>query len=466
MEHSPIDREVVNQIWISHHPMDDDRVLPIAQQMQRDGVDVQWNRQRSAFSAPCASDGQKFYLIFLSVAYLADEGCRKELDRIRMGESLYLPIYLEEVALPQSLAMRIGRTRALFLDRYNSLEALCNKIYEAQKYGLLAEDAGSSLAGDIFCKQQRKRTGTKVVGGLLAAVLVVGILLTAVSGMLPSFFGGARISAENQTEEMNLDVEESEADQQSEQAILNTAEYQVVVKKYQYVESIGVWELELLLVNDTAEAVTFTTKEESINGFVVKTEHSMYNGPAGEYAWAEQVPAYQTRLCRVEYPALLWREAGAEDVLRHTGILQIRGASDEELVSQPFEIYPAGEAAAQGFAPKEIPKGSILYESDMLCAAYLGVRQYGEMRERADLFYLCNKSDVKKRITFTANLSRSEEDGFVLMIWLSPGTQVLVPAYWVDVDDKDAEAKLEILAIGATIEDREDTEEISVALER
>ena len=80
------------------------------------------------------------YLIALiSEAYLASSNCLDELNYARDRNIPLLLIYLEDVALPSGLAMRLGRLLAIHRYRYDNPAACYSKVVRAKGIGICGD---------------------------------------------------------------------------------------------------------------------------------------------------------------------------------------------------------------------------------------------------------------------------------------------------------------------------------------
>ena len=442
MESSYVPVDLTNFIWFSHHADDRSRILPIAQQMQADGVGVLWE----AAGTDCPVN---VCVVFLSRNYLEDDACRRELDSIRFGNRPYLVVYLEDVSLPQGLAMRIGRSRALFYRDDTKVKALCEQIYEAYEIGTYNPEAVAGRNTELFRKYLRRRRIKWILLILFAAVLFVFVMLYYVGGLLSKDDDRSALSDTAANIQSN-----------SELILLNTDEFSAYVIDFQYFESMGEWVVRLALKNNTDDPVTFSTRWERINGLTVRTQYKGYNRPDGEYSWSETVEPYETLVCRVAYPALLWQMFGTESVWEHLGELTVTDGDGRLCASQEFAVYPEGKQAAEDFAPAEIAEETVIYKDDVMLAAYLGRKNSGSDGTAADLFYLCNHGEVACDVTLYAMGSESDADFFSLVVNLLPDEKILIPAYWSE--SVGAEVTVQLAYKVEQAEDRVLPDEISI----
>jgi len=101
-------------IFISYAHRDSENVLPIITTMQNSGFRIwfdegidpgtEWDNVIAAQIEKC-----NYFLAFVSQNYLASENCKDELNFARDLGKHRLLVYLEDVALPSGMAMRIWR---------------------------------------------------------------------------------------------------------------------------------------------------------------------------------------------------------------------------------------------------------------------------------------------------------------------------------------------------------------------
>ena len=442
MESSHVPLHLTNFVWFSHHADDHGRILPIAQQMQADGVGVLWE--------PAGTDCPvNVCVVFLSRNYLENDACRSELDSIRFGKLPYLVVYLEEVSLPQGLAMRIGRSRALFYRDDTNVRALCEQIYEAYEIGTYNPEAVAGRNTELFRKHLRRRRIKWILLILFAVVLLAFVML---------YYADEVLSKDDDPSALSHTAANLQSTDQW--VLLNTDEFSAYMIDFQYFESMEEWSVRLELKNDTDVPVTFSGRWERINGLTVKTQYKGYNRPEGEYSWSESVEPHETLVCRVAYPALLWQMFGTESVWEHLGEIRVTDSGGQLLASQEFAVYPEGKQAAEDFVPPEIAEETVIYEDDMLLAAYLGRKNSGSDGTAADLFYLCNHGEYACDVTFYAMGSESEADFFSLVVNLLPDEQILIPAYWSE--SVGAEVTVQLVYKEELMEDRFVSDEIPI----
>ena len=132
-------------IFISYSHRDSQKVWPIISQMQKDGFRVwyddgidpgtEWDENIAAHVVGCG-----YFIAFVSENYLNSENCKDELNFARDRGKPQLLIYLEDVELPQGMAMRMGRNQAIFHNRYTESEKFYAKLYETSEIEFFNEN--------------------------------------------------------------------------------------------------------------------------------------------------------------------------------------------------------------------------------------------------------------------------------------------------------------------------------------
>ncbi len=123
-------------IFVSYAHVDNARVWPIIQNLQDRGFRVwydngidpgtEWDKIIAEHLMECT-----LFLVVMSKGYLASDNCKDELSYSRDLNKNRVIIHLEEVVLPPELAMRIGRSQALFYYMYS--QSNLGEFYENLK---------------------------------------------------------------------------------------------------------------------------------------------------------------------------------------------------------------------------------------------------------------------------------------------------------------------------------------------
>ena len=122
-------------IFISYAHRDSAQVWPIIQRLHNDGYRVwydegidpgtEWDEFIATHIEKC-----DYFIAFLSTAYLGSENCKDELNYVRDVGKDRLLVYLEDVALPSGMRMRLGRLQAIHWYNYTDTEQAFAKLYE------------------------------------------------------------------------------------------------------------------------------------------------------------------------------------------------------------------------------------------------------------------------------------------------------------------------------------------------
>ena len=125
-----------NFIFVSYSHKNTEKVLPVIGELQDlghrvwydEGIDpgTEWADFIASRIEDCAC-----MMAFISQEYLASENCKDELDFAReLGKNRML-VYLEDVALPRGMAMRLNRLHAVHAYRYNTMKDFVEKLITA-----------------------------------------------------------------------------------------------------------------------------------------------------------------------------------------------------------------------------------------------------------------------------------------------------------------------------------------------
>ena len=115
-------------IFVSYSHKDSERVWPIIARLQADRFRVwyddginpgtEWDSNIASHIKNCS-----FFLVFISENYLASENCKDELSFVRELKKNRVLAYLDEVALPDEMQMRLGRLQAIYWPRLGDEKA-------------------------------------------------------------------------------------------------------------------------------------------------------------------------------------------------------------------------------------------------------------------------------------------------------------------------------------------------------
>jgi hypothetical protein len=126
-----------NYIFISYSHRNTNKVMSVMERMQRDGFRLwyddgidpgtEWDDNIAAHVDRC-----KYFIAFISKEYLESENCKDELNYARDLNKERLLVYLENVELPQGMAMRLNRLQAVHMYTYADPERFFEKLYAAK----------------------------------------------------------------------------------------------------------------------------------------------------------------------------------------------------------------------------------------------------------------------------------------------------------------------------------------------
>lgn len=126
-------------IFISYSHKDSDRVYEIIQRLYDSGYNVwydggidpgtEWDQNIATHVKGCS-----YFIAFVSEGYISSENCKDELNYARDLDKERLLVYLEDVALPDGLAMRMNRMQAIWWNRYASsnMDEAYEKLFSSQ----------------------------------------------------------------------------------------------------------------------------------------------------------------------------------------------------------------------------------------------------------------------------------------------------------------------------------------------
>ncbi|MCR5005285.1 MAG: TIR domain-containing protein [Clostridiales bacterium] len=123
-------------IFVSYAHRNSDKVVPIIAKIQADGYRVwfdegidpgtEWDTNIANHVRGCS-----LMLAFMSKEYLASENCKDELNFARDLSKNRILIYLEDVELPDGMAMRLNRLQAIHQYKYEDQKDFYEKLYNS-----------------------------------------------------------------------------------------------------------------------------------------------------------------------------------------------------------------------------------------------------------------------------------------------------------------------------------------------
>lgn len=128
-------------IFISYSHKDSGRVLPIIADLTErgfrcwfdEGIDpgTEWDETIAKNLNSCS-----YVMAFISANYLQSDNCKDELNYARDKNKPRLLVYLEDVELPEGMAMRLNRLQAVYFNRYKDRATALDKIAGAKEIGI------------------------------------------------------------------------------------------------------------------------------------------------------------------------------------------------------------------------------------------------------------------------------------------------------------------------------------------
>lgn len=145
-------------IFISYAHRDGDRAYEIINGLENAGYNVwydggidpgtEWDQNIANHVKGCV-----YFIAFVSEAYIGSENCKDELNYARDLDKDRLLVYLEDVQLPDGMAMRMNRIQAIFWNKYSDVNEAYNKLFSAQgiERAKLSED--TDVSGAVHYEQ-------------------------------------------------------------------------------------------------------------------------------------------------------------------------------------------------------------------------------------------------------------------------------------------------------------------------
>lgn len=127
-------------IFISYAHADDDRVLPVVEDLYRRGYKVWYDEGIEVGSEwqECIAAHlmqAKLVIAFISNAYIKSDNCRREMHYALTKKIKTINVFLEETELSPGMEMQIGNIFALMKYTFPSEEYFYEKLYEAPLLG-------------------------------------------------------------------------------------------------------------------------------------------------------------------------------------------------------------------------------------------------------------------------------------------------------------------------------------------
>lgn len=124
-------------IFISYSHRDSAKVYPVIKHMMESGYNVwydegidpgtEWDENIAKHVKGCS-----YFIAFVSNNYIGSKNCKDELNFSRDEDKNQLLLYLEDVSLPDGMAMRMNRIQAIYWHRYPDKAAAYQKLFSAK----------------------------------------------------------------------------------------------------------------------------------------------------------------------------------------------------------------------------------------------------------------------------------------------------------------------------------------------
>lgn len=125
--------------FVSYSHKDSEKVYKIIETMRANGYNVwydsgidpgtEWDQNIASHVKGCS-----YFIAFVSQGYVGSENCKDELNYARDLNKERLLVYLEDVDLPDGMAMRMNRIQAIWWNKYESsnMDEAYMKLFSAQ----------------------------------------------------------------------------------------------------------------------------------------------------------------------------------------------------------------------------------------------------------------------------------------------------------------------------------------------
>lgn len=158
-------------IFISYSHRDSEKVLEIMNRLKAEGFNVwydggidpgtEWDENIAKHVREC-----EYFVAFISNGYIGSKNCKDELNFSRDLDKNQLLVYLEEVQLPDGMAMRMNRIQAIYWSKYSqeNIEDAYEKLFNASGIEKTRVIPAPSKTED-FLGGQNQQLQNPVVGG-------------------------------------------------------------------------------------------------------------------------------------------------------------------------------------------------------------------------------------------------------------------------------------------------------------
>ena len=143
-------------IFISYAHKDGDKVYEIIGKLEDEGYNVwydggidpgtEWDQNIALHVKGCV-----YFIAFVSKNYISSENCKDELNYARDLDKDRLLVYIEDVDLPDGMAMRMNRIQAIWWNKYEVEKEAYNKLFSAQgiERGKISDSTGTPGAETV-----------------------------------------------------------------------------------------------------------------------------------------------------------------------------------------------------------------------------------------------------------------------------------------------------------------------------
>lgn len=191
-------------IFISYAHKDSIRVKDIMGRLRNEGYNIwydggidpgtEWDENIAAHIKNCA-----YFIAFISGNYIASKNCKDELNYARDLDKSQLLVYLEDVSLPDGMAMRMNRLQAIWWEKYRNPEEAFKKLFTAKginiantntvikTMGEIGDVSGGPIEGTepgyvVYREPDKKVPAWVFILGGLVVLLIVLVLVLLISG--------------------------------------------------------------------------------------------------------------------------------------------------------------------------------------------------------------------------------------------------------------------------------------------
>ena len=319
-------------IFFSYAHKDSQRVFPIIRRLQQDGFRVwyddgivpgtEWDDNIAEHVVGCAC-----FVAALSENYMASDNCKDELQYSRDLKKPQVLLYLEDVALPSGMAMRLGNVAKVFYHKQEET-GFYSELYQLSALYGLEDTELSEFASEARKKMRRRR----ILRNLVACVLIAAVSV-----------GGALLYKDRQDRE-NTSTEPTELPQMMRSEVLVDNE-QIKMTVLGTEADEGSYGLNVLLENKTDIDLNFYWGISSVNRFRLGTSLN------------ETIYAGESTLAKMKLEKESLASAGIlqEDISLIEGWIEVSSAQLSEDSTYYYVFYPMGEENIKeySYTPKE-----------------------------------------------------------------------------------------------------------------